>query len=178
MVGAPRLGGFGEAQRVPVGSWQHRLGRAWIFLFGRVGRCQMDCQDRGEVRSRDITWHSFLCAGTHLAQLARNGDSLGLRVECSNRPAWPIDGLLHTSLTRQILFGLSSVGASVHQRLMSLQVKPRSKLDDAAFRGLMTKDLRPRPITDDYPEHARILNFVVSAGNTVLTKKAITDLSG
>ncbi|KAL8870420.1 MAG: hypothetical protein Q9174_003536 [Haloplaca sp. 1 TL-2023] len=57
-------------------------------------------------------------------------------------------------------------------------VKLPPKLDDAALRGLMAKDLRPRPITDDDPDHARILDFVVSAGNTVLTKKAITDLSG
>lgn len=42
----------------------------------------------------------------------------------------------------------------------------------------MIRDLSPRPITDEDPVQARVLSFVVDAGNAVLAKKAANDLNG
>ncbi|KAL8701160.1 MAG: hypothetical protein Q9201_005050 [Fulgogasparrea decipioides] len=56
-------------------------------------------------------------------------------------------------------------------------IKLQHSPDKGGIRAL-AKDMRPRPIVDEDPVQALVLNFVVDAGNTVLAKKAANDLNG
>ncbi|KAI4242980.1 MAG: hypothetical protein LQ352_007123 [Teloschistes flavicans] len=73
-------------------------------------------------------------------------------------------------------YGRSS-GYCLPPTLGNLFLIKRSHDDKAGVRG-MIRDLSPRPITDEDPVQARVLSFVVDAGNAVLAKKAANDLNG
>ncbi|KAI4107393.1 MAG: hypothetical protein L6R37_001624 [Teloschistes peruensis] len=74
-------------------------------------------------------------------------------------------------------YGRSS-GYCLPPTLGNLFMIKRPHDNKAGVRNMARRDLRPRPITDKEPVHARVLSFVVDAGNAVLAKKAANDLNG
>ncbi|KAL9587411.1 MAG: hypothetical protein Q9203_003524 [Teloschistes exilis] len=74
-------------------------------------------------------------------------------------------------------YGRSS-GYCLPPTLGNLFMIKRPHDNKAGVRSMARRDLRPRPITDKEPVHARVLSLVVDAGNAVLAKKAVNDLNG